>query len=182
MKTSSHVQEVRGVFTQCSHKMKKQQYSLGFTLIELLVVISIIGILAALSTVSFTSTQKQARDTKRESDIKQYQNVLENYANSNNGLYPRYSTSIGTTTLCSSLGLSDCPEDPKNSTDTSFAYHYQSDGTGNDGTASAAKYVLWAKLENTASTYWVVCSTGVTGKISSSTSFSGGECPSGIAQ
>lgn len=170
------------VFTQLNHNMKRKHFISAFTLIELLVVISIIGVLAALSTVSFTSTQKQARDTKRESDIKQYQNALENYANSNNGLYPRYSTSIGISTLCSSLGISSCSEDPKNGTDSTFSYHYQSDGSNNDGTANATKYVLWAKLENAASTYWVVCSTGVSGKISSSTSFSGGECPSGLTQ
>ena len=45
----------------------------GFTLIELLVSISIVGILATLVLVSFTGAQKQARDTTRKSDLKQYQ-------------------------------------------------------------------------------------------------------------
>ena len=45
----------------------------AFTLIELLVVISIIGILAAMVTVSFTASQRQARDAAKKSDLKQYQ-------------------------------------------------------------------------------------------------------------
>ena len=155
---------------------------LGFTLIELLVVVSIIGILAALSTVSFTSTQKQARDTQRKSDLKQYQSALENYANKNSSLYPRWPTSVNTESLCTSLNMSDCVNDPRNTADSTYYYHYQSNGTGNDGTAAATSYVLWAKLENTTNMYWVVCSTGVSGKINSSTSFSGGVCPTGLTQ
>jgi prepilin-type N-terminal cleavage/methylation domain-containing protein len=133
----------------------------GFTLIELLVVISIIGILAALSVASFSTTQKQARDTQRKSDIKQYQNSVENFANRNNGLFPsRTSAVVASSVLCADLILTGCPEDPKNASDATFAYKYQSDGT--DGTATATKYVLWAKLE-TAANYWVLCSNGKVG-------------------
>ncbi len=48
----------------------------AFTLIEMLVVISLIGILAALAMVSFSSVQKQARDTARKSDLKQIGNAV----------------------------------------------------------------------------------------------------------
>lgn len=135
----------------------------GFTLIELLVVISIIGILAALSVVSFTTAQKQARDTTRKSDLKQYQNSLEEYANKNGGLYPSRTASSGatSTTICTDMGLTSCPEDPKNSSDSTYAYKYQSDGT-NLGTAVATKYVLWGKLESSTN-YWVICSIGKVG-------------------
>lgn len=159
----------------------------GFTLIELLVVVSIIGILAALATVSFTSTQKQARDTQRKSDLKQYQNSIEAFANKNNGLYPAYYTGAATMTgLCSALtgSTTSCPNDPKYvATDVnSPRYKYQSDGNTTDFTAKATRYVLWAKLENISNTYWVVCSTGQSGKITSSTVFSTGGCPAGLTQ
>lgn len=158
----------------------------GFTLIEMLVVVSIIGILAALATVSFSSTQKQARDTQRKSDLKQYQNSLEAYANKSNGLYPAwYSGSATMTGLCSALGISGtCPNDPKyDAVDGDPPpYKYQSDGTTNDLQAKATQYVLWAKIENVSNMYWVVCSTGQAGKISSSTTFTTGTCPAGLTQ
>ncbi len=138
--------------------------NLAFTLIELLVVISVIGILAALSLASFSTAQKQAKDTQRKSDLKQYQNSLESYANKNSGLYPSRTTSGGATTsvICTDLGLTGCPEDPKySSSDPSWAYKYQSDGT-NLGTATATKFVLWGKLESSTN-YWVVCSSGKSG-------------------
>lgn len=161
--------------------MKMTNIRKGFTLIELLVVISIIGILAALATVSFTSSQKQARDTQRKSDLKQYQGQLETFANQNDGIYPSRTASAGvvaSTILCADLGLTDCPEDPKTS-DSGPYYRYQSNGSGN-GTISATNYVFWADLEGSDNYYWVVCSTGQSGKIDSDTSFSDGGCPSGL--
>lgn len=136
----------------------------AFTLIELLVVISIIGILAALAMVSFTGPQRQARDAGRKSDLRQYSTALEGYANKNNSLYPVYSAVRASTVVCPILGLTTCSEDPKYSSDNTYVYKYQSDGT---------YYVLWGKLENVTKT-WVVCSTGQVGEVAS---FSGGTCP-----
>lgn len=136
----------------------------GFTLVEMLVVISIIGLLAALSVVSFTSSQKQARDTKRKSDLKFYQNGLETFANNNSGFYPMWASGLNAsgTQFCSgSLAATNCPEDPKYATDTSYYYHYQSDGAVNNGNVQATKYILWSKIEN-GTGYWVVCSSGST--------------------
>lgn len=168
------------------YKVLSTKYS-AFTLIELLVVISIIGILAGMVIVSFSSTQKQTRDTARKSDLAQYRNLLEAFANKNNGLYPLYSTTTTAsdtvcTTLNSSLGLTgSCSEDPKYASDNTYPqYKYQSDGSGSTGAASATQYVLWGKLENVTSMYWVVCSTGQSGKIASSTTISGGSCPAGL--
>ena len=165
---------------------KARRTESAFTLIEMLVVVSIIGILAALATVSFSSTQKQARDTARKSDLKQYQNSLEAFANKNNGLYPAwYSGSAPMASLCSSLGITGtCPNDPRYDPVDGDPppYGYQSDGTTADLMAKATQYVLWARLENVTDTFWVVCSTGQSGKISSGTVFGGGACPAGLTQ
>ncbi len=128
----------------------------GFTLIELLVAISIIGILASLVMVSFTASQKQAKDTQRKSDLKQYQTSLETYANINGSLYPAHLTSVSAAeTLCGDLSLTTCPEDPKYKVDATYTqYAYLSD---------TINYVLWAKLENTTK-YWIVCSNGKSGE------------------
>lgn len=159
----------------------KNKTQSAFTLIEMLVVISLIGILAALALVSYTSVQKQARDTTRKSDLKQYQNALEIYGNMANGLFPSRSVATNASeTLCNDLNLRlepdiSCSEDPKNASDSTFVYRYIS-GTVNTGAASATNYVLWAKIENVASTsYWVVCSNGKTGV--STTLPSSGTCP-----
>lgn len=148
-------------------------------MIELLVVISIIGVLASIVLVSFTSSQKQARDTQRKSDIKQYQLSTEAYANKSNGLYPRRNATVSAdTTLCTDLGLTSCPSDPREAKDASFDYKYQSDGSASDGTAAATRYVIWGKIENvTATTYWIVCSNGKTGQLVSGIPPSGGACP-----
>lgn len=149
----------------------------GFTMIELLVVISIIGILAAVSLVSFTGAQKQARDAARKSDIKQYRDSLELFANKNSGLFLSRTTASGeraSTTLCSDLGLTNCPEDARYKDDPSQVYLYQTDGTG-AGDIGATSYVLWAKLEGK-SEYFVTCSNGKTGNLAT-VSVSGGICP-----
>jgi prepilin-type N-terminal cleavage/methylation domain-containing protein len=135
----------------------KNYRMIGFTLIELLVVIAIIGILASLAMVSYTRSQKQARDTRRKSDLRQYQVALENYANQNNGIYPVKTTPFQAVGFCNSgqalYGLS-CPDDP----DTNKNYYYLS---LNDG----SEYALWAQLEAyQTGQFWVVCSRGKSGE------------------
>lgn len=142
---------------------KAKRTESAFTLIELLVVISIIGVLIGIATVSFSGSQKKARDARRKSDLKYYQSALEFYANKNNGYYPMFYTAVNLSgvQLCEgSLALSNCPSDPKYEADESFYYYrYQSDGTLNSGTATATRYVLWSVNENTGG-YWAICSSG----------------------
>lgn len=155
--------------------MKKNK---GFTLIELLIVIAVIASLSALFINNSTINIKRARDTRRKSDIKQYQDALEIYATKNSNLYPsRTSGSDQATLICRDIGLTGCPDDPQARRDNpTFVYLYESDGTGG-GTPSATKYVLWAKLETTTD-YWVVCSSGISGiKPQAGFSVSGGTCP-----
>ncbi len=146
----------------------------GFTLIELLVVISIIGILAALSVASYTVVQKQARDVTRKSDLAQYRNAMEAFANANNGLFPN-SAPGKMINLCNAALLgkyaASCPEDPKYSdSDTSHWYGVYSVGSGALGTPTATKYFMYVNggLESNPSTAWVVCSNGKTGATNNS--------------
>lgn len=140
----------------------------GFTLIELLVVISIIGILVSLASVSYTRSQKQARDTRRKSDLRQYQTALENYANNNNGLYPN----VDFSNLCSTLGMTNCPNDPSGGSNT-YYYSYKSD--------DRSVYSLRANLEAYSTyQYWVVCSNGKSGETNTAPTTSTSEssvCP-----
>ena len=136
------------------------KFKKGFTLIELLVVISIIGILSALFFASYSTAQKEAKDTGRKSDLKQYQTSLEQFANQGTGLYPAHTTAVAADTICGSndLNLSiTCPVDSKNGTDP-YGYYYVSNGSSG---ISATKYALYAYLESSPD-YWIVCSNGTT--------------------
>ncbi len=92
--------------------MKKQ---LGFTLFELLVSISIIWILTALATVSFSAAQKKARDARRIEDMNTVQKAAEQYYSQYNYVYPA-NTSPWT-------GILEAfPMDPKGTGWTGYSY------------------------------------------------------------
>ncbi|MFW0837565.1 MAG: type II secretion system protein [Candidatus Komeilibacteria bacterium] len=55
----------------------------GFTLIELLVVIAIIGLLSVMAVVSFNNARAKARDARREGDLKQLNNAIQLYVQTN---------------------------------------------------------------------------------------------------
>lgn len=135
----------------------------GFTLIELLIVIVIIGILSSLALVSFTNSQRQARDVKRRADLKEYTNVLQNYAQKRDGFYPHLGN--GTTgAMCNYLNnvlvpAVDCPVDPVNDGNT-YRYRYWAIGDGTGGSPTAPFYVLYARLEEPPQNYIVYCANG----------------------
>ena len=102
----------------------------GFTLVELLVVISIIGILATITVLTFSGSQTKARDAKRKADIHAIQSALELYIGDHN----RYTVNL------SSFDANDIqtvPTDPR----TKNSYSYITDAAGDC-------YILYAVLEN----------------------------------
>lgn len=60
----------------------------GFTLIELLVVIAILGILAVTVIASLNTARKTARDSRRESDMRNLMSGMELYKSNNNDTPP----------------------------------------------------------------------------------------------
>lgn len=101
----------------------------GFTIIELLVAIAIIGILATIMVISYTSIQQRARDSTRDSDITQLKVAIEKY-HADNSQYPSVCTGDDTecaaSSLASALGpyLKVVPHDPKNTADSTMDYRY----------------------------------------------------------
>lgn len=125
----------------------------AFTLIELLIVIAILGSLATMVVVSFRGSQITALDTKRQAELKQYQNALEVYAAKRTN-YPANVNAVANT-ICATLGLTSCPDDPKAA--SGRHYRYISDAGG-------LNYVLHVQLEKTTE-YFVLCSSGKVGKV-----------------
>ena len=67
----------------------------GFTFIEILVVATLIGILATIGIVTYSSANARARDGKRKSDVEQIRSALEMYR-ADNGNYPTTLSSLTT--------------------------------------------------------------------------------------
>lgn len=92
----------------------------GFTLIELLVAVGIISIIIALGTVSYTNTQKKARDSKRTSDLNAIQTAMEQYYLTCGYSYPMPTDGVINNIICTtpppSVILPTMPVDPLNAT------------------------------------------------------------------
>jgi prepilin-type N-terminal cleavage/methylation domain-containing protein len=143
----------------------------GFTLVELLIVMAIVAVMSSFAILSFSGSKTAARDAQRQSDVHQYQNAVEVYANANNGVFPVKASAVNPSTLCGAsnpLGNIVCPNDPLGTN----AYQYVTD-------ASGTKYVIWATLEKPVpAQVFYVCSTGYAGT-KAATGFTGGNgnCP-----
>ena len=104
-----------------------------FTLLELLVKISIIGLLMALATVSFTTAQRNGRDSRRRADIEGVRKALEQYYAVNTA----YPVDCSDTGDLASVLPNGVPNDPQNLT----PYEYTL-------SCEATAYCACALLEN----------------------------------
>ncbi len=116
--------------------MKKNK---GFTLFELLVSISIIAILVALATASFSGAQKKARDSRRKEDLSSVQKAAEQYYALNGGAgYPTANWTYNSAwTVAGTTVLQSFPKDP------------QSSKSYNISTSTATNYCMCAQMEET---------------------------------
>ncbi|NTW61637.1 type II secretion system protein, partial [Candidatus Saccharibacteria bacterium] len=78
----------------------------GFTIVEILVTVSLIGILAALSIISYDSITASAHDSKRQASFSVIQDALESYFNKN-GEYPSCSAMSQDSNTVATSVLSD---------------------------------------------------------------------------
>lgn len=107
----------------------------GFTLFELLVSISIIAILTAIASMSFSVAQKKARDSRRISDMNSIQKAAEQYYSLANYSYPATVTEAWT--INSQTVLEMFPNDPKSVGWTAY-----------NPTFTAISYCVCSALEN----------------------------------
>lgn len=88
----------------------------GYTLLELLVVIAVIAIIATVGIVSFSGTQKKARDTRRKADIDAITDALEQYYALCGSVYPTpdvSGTKVPTSIVCGTQNImTTVPTDP----------------------------------------------------------------------
>jgi len=105
----------------------------AFTIIELLVVIAVIGFITSVIMASLVSAQRDARDKRRVSDLKQIQTALELF-HTDNQHFPRQADgangNISTnTTLLTLLEpyLQGTPVDPAGLGNDTFHYYYDGD-------------------------------------------------------
>lgn len=130
----------------------------GFTLIELLIVISIIGVLSVIGMVAYTTFLKNARDAKRQSDLKFIQSALEEYHNdqiyypSGSALNSPFTNATGapTGTIATKTYMTQIPTEPVAGR---ASYVYVSSPTfpacdNSSTTTSCTSYCLYASGEN----------------------------------
>lgn len=125
----------------------------GFTFIELIIAMAIVGVMSLIAINTLPKTREKGMDTNIMSDLNQYQNLLEQYANSHEGRYPTGGNNLGVALLCNKLGANAC------AIPNASNYNYR---------VSGATYYIYTRLnqedEDGNINYYVVCSSGVRGE------------------
>lgn len=116
----------------------------GFTLIELLIVVAVIGILASVVLVGLGPMQKQGRDARRISDLRQVQNGLELYFTKNSS-YPQVNDWNSLASQLEGVNIYNIPKDPLNKSPYVYKYYYDNNGL---------RYCLGAMLEDKDNPSW----------------------------
>jgi prepilin-type N-terminal cleavage/methylation domain-containing protein len=98
----------------------------AFTLIEVLVAVTIIAVLTAIGVVSYTSANRNARDSKRLADVEQIRAALEMYR-ADGGAYPASITFGGSLTREGNTYMSPIPNDPRPSAGGDYSYSSSGD-------------------------------------------------------
>lgn len=119
----------------------------GFTLIELLITVAILAILSMIGFYSFQLISKNARDTKRQADLKLIQSGLQEFYD-DQFYYPESVNFGGSLTFGNRTYISNVPKDPIGN--TQYLYEALSAGCNNSIT-KCLRYCLYAKLENSSS-------------------------------
>lgn len=140
---------------------------------ELIVVIAVIALLSSVGLTYYGSFLKSSRDSRRQSDLKTIQSVLEEYRTdqlyypcTGSGILPFgavFTSSIGnclaTTPSPVKTYMNILPVEPI-STRTQYGYNAfatSSGGTCNNTTTKCNFYCLYASMENTSSTLASPC-------------------------
>lgn len=147
----------------------------GFTLVELLVSIVIVAILSTIGLVVYSNFLRDARDGKRQSDLKIIQAGLEQYyadqffyPNTPSASFPfgaALTSSTGNPTPPSPAKnyMNIVPNDPQPSPQPRYRYEKQPSTCDNSATSKCSGYCLHAKVENTSSAVNLTSCTDISG-------------------
>ena len=157
--------------TRTTLKMKKTKYSLSqdmttktyskaFTIVELLVVIVVMGILAAITVVSYSGITKRAKEVSIQSDLSSNSNKLKNYYT----LYDSYPITMDS---------NNCPLTPVADT------NYCLDSSGDSSIVYSSIIPTTFRLSNTDSdlSYSITDTTAISPVTTQSSSTTGLSCP-----